>query len=80
MVYFDALMLHFHALIQPTRSISDRQCALCVFNDVIQFTGASSHRYSHFFLPPMAKSLADSSPKVNFHIIIIIIFIFSLFL
>jgi hypothetical protein len=69
LVYFDTLVPHFYALIQPTRSISDRQWALCVFDDVVQFTGAHSHRYAQFFLSPMAESLADSSSEVNFRFI-----------
>ena len=63
--YFDTLVPHFHNLLQPTRSISDRQWALCVFDDVIQFTGAHSHRYSQFFLNRMAESLTDSSAEVK---------------
>ncbi len=65
LIYFDTLVPHFFALLQPTRSVSDRQWALCVFDDVIQFTGAHSHRYSQFFLTRMAESLADSSAEVN---------------
>jgi hypothetical protein len=65
LVYFDTLVPHFYALLQPTRSVSDRQWALCVFDDVIQFTGAHSHRYSQFFLSRMAESLADQSAEVN---------------
>ena len=65
MVYFDKLVPHFYALLQPTRSASDRQWGLCVFDDVIQFTGAHSHRYSQFFLSRMAESLTDSSPEVK---------------
>ncbi|CAF3171888.1 unnamed protein product [Rotaria socialis] len=65
LVYFDTLVPHFYALIQPTRSISDRQWALCVFDDVIQFTGAHSHRYTQFFLSPMAESLADTAAEIR---------------
>ncbi|CAF4863701.1 unnamed protein product, partial [Rotaria sp. Silwood1] len=65
LAYFDTLVPHFYALIQPTRSISDRQWALCVFDDVIQFTGAHSHRYTQFFLSPMAESLADPAPEIR---------------
>jgi hypothetical protein len=35
LAYFDTLVPRFYTLIQPTRSISDRQWALCVFDDVI---------------------------------------------
>ena len=65
LTYFDTLVPHFYALIQSSRSISDRQWALCVFDDVIQFTGAHSHRYAQFFLSQMAESLADPSAEVN---------------
>ena len=66
LIYFDTLVPHFYALLQPTRSISDRQWALCVFDDVIQFTGTHSHRYTQFFLSQMAESLADSAAEVKF--------------
>ena len=65
LVYFDSLVQHFHALLQSTRSVSDRQWALCVFDDVVQFTGAHSHRYSQLFLARMAESLADASAEVS---------------
>ena len=64
--YFDTLVPHFYALLQETRTVSDRQWALCVFDDIIQFTGPHSHRYSQFFLPKMAESLIDPSPEVTF--------------
>ncbi|CAF1354053.1 unnamed protein product [Adineta ricciae] len=65
LTYFDILVPHFYSLIQSTRSISDRQWALCVFDDVIQFTGAHSHRYAQFFLSQMAESLADPSAEIR---------------
>ena len=65
LVYFDTLVPHFYNLLQPNRSVSDRQWALCVFDDVIQFTGAHSHRYTQFFLVRMAESLADPSAEVR---------------
>jgi hypothetical protein len=72
LVYFDTLVPHFYELIQPTRSISDRQWALCVFDDVIQFTGAHSHRYAQFFLSRMAEYLADPSSEVNFQYLLLL--------
>jgi len=65
LVYFDTLVPHFYALLQPTRSVSDRQWALCVFDDVIQFTGSHSHRYSQFFLSRMADSVQDPSAEIR---------------
>lgn len=65
LVYFDTLVPHFYALIQANRSVADRQWAICVFDDVIQFTGSHSHRYSQFFLTRMAESLTDSAAEVS---------------
>jgi hypothetical protein len=76
LVYFDTLVSHFYALLQATRSISGRQWALCVFDDVIQFTSAQSHRYAQFFLSCMLESLADPSAEVTFYFFIIIYFFF----
>jgi hypothetical protein len=45
---------------------------LCVFDDVVQFTGAHSHRYSQFFLSRMAESLADESAEVKFSFFLLI--------
>ena len=65
LVYFDTLVPHFYNLLQQTRSVSDRQWALCVFDDVIQFTGAHSHRYTQFYFSRMAESLSDQSAEVR---------------
>ncbi|KAJ3273865.1 Importin-5 [Terramyces sp. JEL0728] len=42
-----------------------RQWALCVFCDLIEFTGPASVQYQPFFLSKMATSLADPSPDVR---------------
>ena len=65
LVYFDTLVPHFYALIQANRSVADRQWAICVFDDVIQFTGSHSHRYSQVFLTRMAESLTDSAAEIR---------------
>ena len=69
MVYFDTLAPHFYELIQPTRSIPDRQWGLCIFDDLIQFTGVDSHPYLHYFHSRMIEDLADPSPDVSLNII-----------
>lgn len=66
LVYFDTLLPQFCTLLQPTRSITDRQLALCVFDDIIRFSGSHSHRYSEFFLHGMTEGLSDSSVEVEF--------------
>ena len=57
LTYFDVLVLHFNQSLQPTRTISDRQCTLCVFDSAIQFTGAHSCHYSQYFPSRMEEKL-----------------------
>jgi hypothetical protein len=76
LTYFDTLVPHFYGLLQPNRPVSDRQWAICVFDDVVQFTGTHSHRYTQFFLARMAESLTDQSAEVN----AFLFFAFNIFL
>ncbi|CAF2813267.1 unnamed protein product [Rotaria sp. Silwood2] len=65
LICFDTLIPYFYGLIQLIRSISDHQWALCVFDDIIQFTGAHSHCYAYFFLSCMTENLVDSLPETR---------------
>ncbi len=44
---------------------SSRQWALCVYCDLIEFTGPSSVAYQNYFLQFMGQSLLDASPDVR---------------
>jgi hypothetical protein len=48
-----------------SKDASSRQWALCVFCDLIEFTGPSSTPYQPYALQFMAQSLSDESPDVR---------------
>jgi hypothetical protein len=62
--YFDQLLSKFTEFLSSSDS-SSRQWALCVFCDLIEFTGPNSGRYQEYFLQQMAQSLTDISPDVR---------------
>lgn len=51
----------FGQLLDPTRAEGDRSWALCVFDDLIEFTGPLSFNYHSLFLPQLVNSLHDES-------------------
>ncbi|XP_034952088.1 importin-5 [Chelonus insularis] len=63
--YFDQICGHFVKLLAPERSWSDRQWALCVFDDVIEHGGPSCVKYQEYFLRPMLQYITDSSGEVR---------------
>ncbi|KAF8785478.1 Importin-5 like protein [Argiope bruennichi] len=60
-VYFDMLLPHFVRLIEPSRPWPDRQWSLCVFADVIEYSGPACSRYQQYFLQPLLTSLRDEN-------------------
>ncbi|XP_011500552.1 PREDICTED: importin-5 isoform X2 [Ceratosolen solmsi marchali] len=63
--YFDQLVGHFVKLLAPSRSWSDHQWALCVFDDVIEYGGPECAKYQEFFLRPMIQYVSDKSAEVR---------------
>ncbi|EFN77942.1 Importin-5 [Harpegnathos saltator] len=63
--YFDQICGHFVKLLNPERSWSDHQWALCVFDDVIEFGGPECVKYQEFFLQPMIQYVSDKSAEVR---------------
>ena len=49
-------------LLDPERPEGDRQWALCVFDDFIEYCGPAAWEYSSYFLPQMLTALHDSEP------------------
>lgn len=49
----------------PTRSWADRQWGLCVFDDVIEYTGPACSKYQAYFLEPLAVYVRDKSCEVR---------------
>lgn len=46
--YFDRILNHFVMLLQPNRNWADHQWGICVFDDVIEFTGTWSNSVIFF--------------------------------
>ncbi|XP_066262018.1 importin-5 [Euwallacea similis] len=62
---FDQLLNHFVNLLAPNRSSADRQWGICVFDDVIEFTGPACCKYQRYFLEPLAVYVRDKSVEVR---------------
>ncbi|XP_014231665.1 importin-5 [Trichogramma pretiosum] len=63
--YFDRMVQYFVKLLQPDRPWSDRQWALCVFDDVIEFGGPECYKYKDCFLEFMIQYVTDKSAEVR---------------
>ncbi|GAB0100009.1 importin-5 [Sergentomyia squamirostris] len=63
--YFIQLIPHFVKLLDPSRPWSDRQWGLCIFDDLIEFTGPMCAEYQHFFLEPIIQYVTDKKPEVR---------------
>jgi predicted transposase len=62
---FDQLAPHFVRLLGPERPYSDRQWALCVWDDVIEFCGPESIKYQELFLKRLLEQIVDETPEVR---------------
>nr|CAB3256613.1 importin-5 [Phallusia mammillata] len=62
---FDSLLPHYAKLLEPQRPYADRQWALCVFDDVIEYTGQEALKYQEIFLRPMLTYIEDASGEVR---------------
>lgn len=63
--FFDQIVNHFVNLLAPNRSWADRQWGVCVFDDVIEFTGPACSKYQGYFLEPLAVYAQDKSCEVR---------------
>ncbi|XP_065645184.1 importin-5 isoform X3 [Hydra vulgaris] len=63
--FFDQLLPDFNKLMVPERPASDRQWALCIYDDLLEYTGAASIKYQEYFLKTLLSSVQDSSPEVR---------------
>jgi len=52
-------------LIAPDRHWQERQWGICVWDDILEFTGPAAVMYSQVFVPSMLKYVTDSSPEVR---------------
>ena len=63
--FFDQICSHFVNLLVPTRPWADRQWGICIFDDVIEFTGPACAKYQGLFLQPLALYVKDKSHEVR---------------
>jgi len=62
---FEKLLPQFVKLLHPTQPWSNRQWALCIFDDLIEHTGALSIKYQEYFLDNLMKSICDKQGEVR---------------
>uniref|UniRef100_A0A914ZIN3 Importin N-terminal domain-containing protein n=9 Tax=Parascaris univalens TaxID=6257 RepID=A0A914ZIN3_PARUN len=65
MPYFDRLEPKFTPLLDSRRYYGERQWALCIFDDLIEYGGQGSVKYQANFYGPMLASLSDEYPEVR---------------
>jgi len=63
--FFEHMLPDFTKLLEPQQPCSDRQWALCIFDDLLEYAGPSSIKYQQFFLKPLVDSVRDENPEVR---------------
>ncbi len=63
--FFDSLLPLFTQLLEDSRPDSDIQWGICIFDDVVEFTGSNSVKYQSVFVPAMLKGLSCETPEVR---------------
>jgi len=62
---FGQIASHFVKLLAADRPYSDRQWALCVWDDVLEFLGPESIKFQEHFLKRLIEQIVDESPEVR---------------
>ncbi|VDO30364.1 unnamed protein product [Onchocerca flexuosa] len=63
--YFEKLVNHFIPLLDSRRYYSERQWAICIFDDLIEYGGEASVKYHSSFYGSMLAALSDEYPEVR---------------
>ncbi|XP_049887445.1 importin-5 [Pectinophora gossypiella] len=63
--HLDTVLPHLVALLAPNRPYADRQWAICIFDDVIEFGGPACVKYQDIFLEPMLNGLSAPEAEVR---------------
>ncbi|KAK9870586.1 hypothetical protein WA026_008149 [Henosepilachna vigintioctopunctata] len=63
--FFDQICSHFVALFEPNRPWADHQWGICVFDDVIEYSGPACAKYQGLFIPALHTYLKDKSSEVR---------------
>jgi len=62
---FERLLPYFTRLLEPNRPWSDTQWGLCIFDDLIEYTGATSLKYQEVFLNRLMGCVGSPQPEVR---------------
>jgi len=62
---FDQLLPIVTKLLEPNRPWTDHQWGLCIFDDVIEYTGPQALRYQQHFVEQMLHYASDGQPDVR---------------
>lgn len=63
--FFEHMLPDFTKLLEQQQPASDRQWALCVFDDLLEYTGPSSIKYQQYFLKSLLSGIQDQNPEVR---------------
>jgi len=63
--FFQHMLPDFSKLLEPQQPSSDRQWALCIFDDLLEYAGHASFKYQQYFLKTMLSSTQDENPEVR---------------
>jgi len=63
--FFEEMLPDLNKLLEPLRPASDRQWAICIFDDLLEYTGPVSIKYQHYFLKVLLGSIQDASAEVR---------------
>lgn len=63
--YFERLEPHFVPLLDPRRHYGERQWAICIYDDLIEYGGQESVKYQSHFYGPMLAALSDEYAEVR---------------
>uniref|UniRef100_A0A0N4ZZG2 TOG domain-containing protein n=1 Tax=Parastrongyloides trichosuri TaxID=131310 RepID=A0A0N4ZZG2_PARTI len=64
--YFEKIGKHFaEIIVDKKRQFYERQWAICVFDDVIEYGGPQSLQYREVFLNPILDYLGDEYPEIR---------------
>jgi len=62
---FERLLPQFSKLLEPTRPWSDLQWGLCIFDDLIEYTGPTCQKYESIFLARLLSCVSSPQPEVR---------------
>ena len=65
MPVFDQLLPYVNKLLEPNRPWADHQWGLCIFDDVIEYTGPSALNYQQHFVQQMLHYVTDPQADVR---------------